>query len=324
MLLILDANKMKKINITKKLKKSALIAAAAILPLVLPLNAKAANLENTLYEYNAEKSTGDYKSNTSTNTQTNTIEEENIKSKKKFSTYLLSNYSNPILNKGFCDNLSNQLSANIIDWNLRPEWQPIQPAKTLSLLGIGLDAKIYKNLSLTGNLATAGLNSNYSQTYTFTDPDYGDYFEQLSREEKNWLLNLSLGLKIKKELSDRLKLEFPIVAEIYYLHGRANLEKEIGPSGGSAIFTQSKNAAYSGLGGGCSIGVCGDYSVSKNIDVVVGMKYRLASVQTAGTEITTSSSATNPVEEPCSIPYSLNGLSAVVQINWNTNFDFKK
>ena len=224
------------------------------------------------------------------------------------------------LNNKFLNNLNDEYSKNIRGWNLRPTWWPIEQAKVLNSVGIGIDVSLEKNLYFTANFSICSFNSIYDQSYIFTDPDYGDYRDRVVREEKNELSKYAGGIKLKKNLSDKVKLGISALVDFYNLNGSANLTRTKGTLGNPSSYTQLRTAKYSGGNYGLSAELDLSMIISRHFSAGLGIGYDSANVNTKGTETRKSSSSPNSIEKDYSPEYNLNGIRACLSVSYSFSF----
>jgi len=224
--------------------------------------------------------------------------------------------SQPHLDEKFLKILDDKYSETIRDWNLRPPWQPIGHAKALNLVGMGVDISLGENIYLTTSIGACNFNSIYDQIYIFTDPDYGDYCNRLIREEKNEFLKYSCGIKVKTNLSDKLKLGASALVDFYTLNGSVNMTKTGGISGNPASYTQSRAATYTGNNLGWSAGLDLSVMLSEHFSVGAGVQYNSSTVKTNGTEIRTSTSSKNQIKEDYNPELEMDGTYASINISY--------
>jgi len=243
--------------------------------------------------------------------------------KAETSFYSFYRFSQPQLNQDFLNNLGDDYINNIKDWNLRPAQVPIPHATSLNSFGIGTDVGLEKileninflescreNLYFTANFGICNFGSIYDQLYIFTDPDYGDYCDRLIREEKNELLKYSCGIKFKKNLSDKFRLDASVLADLYNLNGSANLTRTRGTLSNPTSYTQWRNANYNGSSFGLSAGLDLSMMLNRHFSVGLGIGYNSANINTKGDEIRTSTSSPNPIKKDYDPEFNLNSINA--------------
>jgi hypothetical protein len=195
-------------------------------------------------------------------------------------------YSQPELNRAFCDNLNDKYSINERDWNLRPEWIPIAPPGSLSIFGGGIDVNLSRNISLTFGAGYSNLSTKYAQLYVFDDPDYGPYKDFISREEEDDLWRISLGGKYKIKLFKPLSLNCTGAVDYYNLTGDVYLTRERGVYGSSTTYLKDQSASYSGwaFGGSANVGI--ELKIIEELFIEASVGGTLATVDAKGTETT--------------------------------------